>query len=45
VCQKVSGPLRHHDADHNEEELVDVVGDLDHDNCEGDGETSHTGEE
>ena len=31
VGEQVPRPLGHHDADHDEEELVDVVGDLHHD--------------
>ena len=34
VGEQVPRPLGHHDADHDEEELVDVVGDLHHDDCQ-----------
>ena len=31
MTEKVPGPLGHHDGDHDEKELVDVVGYLHHD--------------
>ena len=32
--EHIARPLGHHDGDHDEEELVDVVGDLHHDHSE-----------
>ncbi len=43
--EQVARPLGHHDGDHDEQELVDVVRDLHHDDGERHRESGHAREE
>ena len=45
VGEEVPCPLGHHDGDHDQEQLVDVVGDLHHYHSEGHGQPRHAREE
>lgn len=45
VGEEVPGPLGHHDGDHDQEQLVDVIGDLHHYHSQGHGQPRHAREE